>query len=275
MLLSDLDKICQDSAFIIRILVTVIKIVRWVIPIILILLISFDLYKVMASNPDDKTKKTALEKVVKRLIYTLIIFLIPTIINFTFKTIDKLLSKDSSIDSTPTTWLGCWTKIYGDPNYGTTYSAGSYSTPAPASNNNPVYQVPVTTPAPAPTVDNRPVPDVKCEFSLKTSSGYVGLHDITIDSEVLKSNSLGTYLECISPVDGTINYKINDPTIIGWRFFAGSPEFTDELYTNDQEYMEINPYKIGETSITVTFTPNDNQYRTFTDTYRVIVNDVE
>ncbi len=135
MLLSDLDKICQDSAFIIRILVTVIKIVRWVIPIILILLISFDLYKVMASNPDDKTKKTAIEKVVKRLIYTLIIFLIPTIINFTFKTIDKLLSKDSSIGSTPTTWLGCWTKIYGDPNYGTTYSAGSYSTPAPGSNN--------------------------------------------------------------------------------------------------------------------------------------------
>ena len=60
MLLSDLDKICQDSPFLIRILVTVIKIVRWVIPIILILLISFDLYKVMASNPDDKTKKTDL-----------------------------------------------------------------------------------------------------------------------------------------------------------------------------------------------------------------------
>ncbi len=116
MLLNDFE-ICADSAFIIRIVIKVIKIIRIAIPILIILLVTFDLFKVVSSNPDDKGKKEALEKIVKRLVYAVIIFLIPTIVNLIFTAIEEKLTPDGSISSTPTTGLGCWNKIYNDPTY--------------------------------------------------------------------------------------------------------------------------------------------------------------
>ena len=61
-----MSEICQDAGFILGIIVTAVKILRWAIPVLLIALITFDLVKVVsASIPDEKSKKEALEKIVK------------------------------------------------------------------------------------------------------------------------------------------------------------------------------------------------------------------
>ena len=74
-------------------LIEVLKIVRWVfdgiclvVPIIIIILIVIDVAKVAtAGNVDDKMKKEVGQKAVTRIIYAIVIFLIPTIVSLLFK----------------------------------------------------------------------------------------------------------------------------------------------------------------------------------------------
>ena len=94
-------------------LVSILAIVRFVlnaiciaIPIILIVLIILDLAKIVtAGNIDDKIKKEVTNKVVTRLIFAVLIFLVPTIIKFIF---GVLPLPDSSNTGEGSTWRTCW-----------------------------------------------------------------------------------------------------------------------------------------------------------------------
>ncbi len=112
MLLAD---VCENAGFILRILVKVIKYAHIFVPILLIVLITYDLVKAFVGQLDDKAKKEASNKAVRRLIYAIIVFFVPTIINFTFKTIDNLVGKNNTTDATSTTstsWMKCWVAEY-------------------------------------------------------------------------------------------------------------------------------------------------------------------
>ena len=84
-----------------------------IIPVILIVMITYDLFKAFVGQADDKAKKEASEKAVKRVIYAVIIFFIPMIINFVFKKIDSATSNQTNATSTTSTsWIHCWTVEY-------------------------------------------------------------------------------------------------------------------------------------------------------------------
>ena len=104
---------CTNAGFILRVVVKLFKIVRWVIPILLIVLISFDLFKAFASQLDDKTKKDTFSKIVKRLIYAIIIFLVPTIINLVMIKLEPI-SRDNNVSETSTSWIKCWRQYYNE-----------------------------------------------------------------------------------------------------------------------------------------------------------------
>jgi len=93
--------------------IDVMKIVRFVlnvlciaIPIILIVLIIFDLAKIVtAGNIDDKLKKEVTSKVVTRLIFAVLILLVPTIVRLVF----GILPLPDRADVGPgSTWQDCW-----------------------------------------------------------------------------------------------------------------------------------------------------------------------
>ncbi len=97
--------------------VSILKIVRWVInlicfgvPIILIILTIFDIAKiVIAGNIDDKLKKEVTNKVFTRLIYAVVIFLVPTIISLIFRLVPvngSTGNASASLDGV--TWKDCW-----------------------------------------------------------------------------------------------------------------------------------------------------------------------
>ena len=96
----------NNLGFIMRILVAVIKYVRIIVPIILIVMIIVDLTTGMIGSTDEKAKKEASSKAGKRLIYAIIVFLIPTVINIIFKNLDSLVADDNK--GTPTSWISCW-----------------------------------------------------------------------------------------------------------------------------------------------------------------------
>ena len=99
--------ICSDE------LVSVLAIVRFVlnaiciaIPIILIVLIVLDLAKIVtAGEIDDKLKKEVTNKIVARLIFAVLIFLVPTIIKFIF---GVLPLPDNANTGEGGTWRTCW-----------------------------------------------------------------------------------------------------------------------------------------------------------------------
>lgn len=96
-------------------LVSVMAIVRFVInaiciaiPIILIVLIVLDLAKIVtAGNIDDKIKKEVTTKVVSRIIFAVLIFLVPTIIRLVFGVL-PLPEGDNSETGEGSTWRDCW-----------------------------------------------------------------------------------------------------------------------------------------------------------------------
>ena len=91
--------------------VSILRIVRWIIqiicfgiPIVLIVLTIFDIAKlVIAGNIDDKLKKEVTQKVLTRLIYAIVIFLVPTIVSLIFRFVPVDSSKVNALS-----WKDCW-----------------------------------------------------------------------------------------------------------------------------------------------------------------------
>ena len=78
----------KDLEPVLYIVRTVINIIKLAIPIILIVLATFDLAKVVTnSKGDDSETKKAVKTLVTRLIYGVIIFFVPVLIVWIFKTI--------------------------------------------------------------------------------------------------------------------------------------------------------------------------------------------
>lgn len=97
--------------------VSILKIVRWVlnaicfgVPIILIVLTVLDIAKVVvAGNIDDKLKKEVGGKVTTRLIYAVIIFLVPTIVSLIFRMVPvNGNTGNASATLNGVTWKDCW-----------------------------------------------------------------------------------------------------------------------------------------------------------------------
>ena len=109
-----LTTFCSDAGFILRPLVKIVIILRFLIPIILIVLVTFDLFKVFSGNPDDKAKKDATTKITKRIIYALIIFLIPTIVNLVFEAMIPASSKEKRLTTDSMSWYECWYSYYNE-----------------------------------------------------------------------------------------------------------------------------------------------------------------
>ena len=102
-----------NLSFIFNILRYLIRVIKIVIPIILIVLATIDMTKVVI-NADEKTKKEAGSKVVKRIIYAVILFLVPTLISLIFKAVNSNRIDDygSSGSSYNENWKSCFSYIF-------------------------------------------------------------------------------------------------------------------------------------------------------------------
>ncbi len=87
---------------IISIIKTVLSVVQWAIPIILIVIGTFDIMKAVIASKEDEIK-AAQKLLIKRVVYAVVIFLIPTIVHFVF----NIVSNTDGIDGTGNFW-DCW-----------------------------------------------------------------------------------------------------------------------------------------------------------------------
>ena len=106
---------CAKMGFLLRIIAKLVYYLHIIIPMILIAMITFDLAKVVISAADEKTKKDATSKIVKRFIYAIVIYLVPVVITLIFNALadnSNQLNKNTNIDTTPTSWISCWHEYY-------------------------------------------------------------------------------------------------------------------------------------------------------------------
>ena len=75
---------------------TVLNIIRWAIPIVLIILGSIDMFKGMTSG-DDKEAEKAKKTFIRRLVYAVVAFLIPTLVTFSFDIVANI-TKDEQLN---------------------------------------------------------------------------------------------------------------------------------------------------------------------------------
>lgn len=104
---------CYSTAAkpIFRIAAKLIHILQYLLPIILIILIVFDIFKAMSTiNIDDKVKKDVMNKAGKRFLYAVIIFLVPMIVNLFLNKVFDVTKEDNKNNN----WLSCWTYYYNN-----------------------------------------------------------------------------------------------------------------------------------------------------------------
>ena len=87
----------------------VFTLIQWGIPLVLIVLCTIDMFKAMASGDEKKTKEVQSVSI-RRLIYAVVAFLIPFIIDLVFGFIGNVVADDSA-ETAQTTWqdfFTCW-----------------------------------------------------------------------------------------------------------------------------------------------------------------------
>ena len=96
----------SELAEIMAIVKWVINIICFAIPIVLIVLCILDIAKIVtAGNIDDKLKKEVTNRIVTRVVFAVIIFLVPTIVKLIFNFI-PVNDKDAQFNGA--TWKDCW-----------------------------------------------------------------------------------------------------------------------------------------------------------------------
>ena len=106
--------VCNDLSFIFKILGYLFKIIKYIIPVVLIVMATIDIAKIVL-NPDDKNKRDTMSNVVKRIIYAIVIYLVPTLVSLLFKI---LLSQHNPNDygtggkAYSESWMSCVADIF-------------------------------------------------------------------------------------------------------------------------------------------------------------------
>jgi len=99
----NIDSACYGFDAIVRVIKEgVFPIIQIAIPIILIVLCTFDLGKAVLSS-DDKENKKLLKRIVRRLVYAILIFFFITVLNLIFTMVGTITENDTLVR-----WSQCW-----------------------------------------------------------------------------------------------------------------------------------------------------------------------
>lgn len=99
----NIDSACYGFDAVVRVIKEgVFPIIQIVIPIILLVLCTFDLGRAVLSS-DDKENKKLLKRIVRRLVYAILIFFFITVVNLVFSMVGSITENETLIK-----WSECW-----------------------------------------------------------------------------------------------------------------------------------------------------------------------
>ena len=102
---------CSNLDFILRIVAYIFKFFQFVVPFIIIIMVAIDFLKTFF-RPDDKSSHELMARCGKRLLYALIIFLIPVVVRIIFRAIEEISPKGYGTDNSATSWIECFNQYF-------------------------------------------------------------------------------------------------------------------------------------------------------------------
>lgn len=83
----------SDMQMILNVIVKILDVIHFFVPIVLILLCTVDVFKIVVSKKEDDIKKLR-NGIMWKIIYSIVIFLIPYFVPFILGAVDKILPMD-------------------------------------------------------------------------------------------------------------------------------------------------------------------------------------
>lgn len=100
------EEMCTNLQPFLNVIKVLFGIVRWTVPIVLIVYGSIDMFKAVTKAEDEKFIQDARRSLIKRIIYGVVVFLVPLIVNIIMELIDEGVTTTDEV--TATTWVSCW-----------------------------------------------------------------------------------------------------------------------------------------------------------------------
>ena len=92
----------SDIQMILEIIIAILDLVKFFVPIVLIILCTIDIFKIIVSKKEDEVKKLR-KDVFRKIIYAVIIYLIPVIVPVVFNFVNKVIPIEYD-----NSWKTCW-----------------------------------------------------------------------------------------------------------------------------------------------------------------------
>ena len=105
---TEAQEMCRNLEPFLNVVKVFLEILRWTVPILLIVLGTLDMFNAATKAEDEKILQDARKKLIKRIIYGIVVFLVPFIINIIMDLVVESGIKDEN-NITPTSWVSCWT----------------------------------------------------------------------------------------------------------------------------------------------------------------------
>lgn len=83
----------SDMQMLVNIVIQVLDVVHFFVPMVLIIFCTIDIFKIIVSKKEDDVKKLR-NDVFRKIVYAIVIYLIPFIVPFVLNTVDRILPMD-------------------------------------------------------------------------------------------------------------------------------------------------------------------------------------
>ena len=100
----------EEMQMIMGIVITILDIIKFIVPIVLIIFCTIDIFKIIVSKKEDEIKKLR-KDVLMKIVYCIIIYLIPFIVPFILKFASNIIPMEYD-DS----WKKCWDYVKKNKN---------------------------------------------------------------------------------------------------------------------------------------------------------------
>lgn len=103
---NEIKQMCYNVQPILYVVKYIINVLQWTVPLILIVLGTWDMVKAVTKAEDEKAISEARSNLIKRIIYGVVIFLVPFFVSFILGLIESNINLED--DNLPTAWIECW-----------------------------------------------------------------------------------------------------------------------------------------------------------------------
>ena len=102
------EEMCSNLQPFLNVIKVFLEILRWTVPILLIIFGSIDMFNAITKADDEKVIQDSRRKFIKRIIYGIVVFLVPFLVNLVMELIDEGIGNENNDEVTATTWVSCW-----------------------------------------------------------------------------------------------------------------------------------------------------------------------